>query len=191
MDYNYLIALAVAIAAAILVLALVHRWRHRRRDLEETLRSIAVDSMQNILLPDGMGGQIHLQHVLLTAKGLVVVEINSIKGVVFASDRMDEWTVINHARRFTFHNPQPALYDRVAALKVQARDLPVTGHILFREEADFSKGRPTHVIFPDELRAPYRKPTRPELDRLMEAFYTHWEKHQQATEPEPRTAKLV
>lgn len=191
MDYNYLIALAVAIAAAILVLALVHRWRHRRCDLEETLRSIAVDSMQDILLPDGMGGQIHLQHVLLTAKGLVVVEINRIKGVVFASDRMDEWTVISRARRFTFHNPQPALYDRVAALKVQARDLPVTGHILFSEEADFSKGRPTHVIFPDELRARYRKPTRPELDRLMEAFYPHWEKVQQVTEPAPRSAKPI
>ncbi|MCH8109522.1 MAG: NERD domain-containing protein [Chloroflexi bacterium] len=172
--------------AAILVLALVHRWRHRRRDLEETLRSIAVDSMQDILLPDGMGGQIHLQHVLLTAKGLVVVEINRIKGVVFASDRMDEWTVISRARRFSFHNPQPALYDRVAALKVQARDLPVTGHILFSEEADFSKSRPTHVIFPDELRARYRKPARAELDRLMEAFYPHWEKVQQVTEPAPR-----
>ena len=191
MDYYYLIALAVAIAAAILVLALVHRWRHRRRGLEATLRSIAVDSLQDILLPDGMGGQIHLQHVLLTAKGLVVLELKTVKGMVFASDRMDEWTVIGRARRFAFQNPQRALYDRVVALRAQARDLPVTGHILFLDEADFSKGRPADVIFPDELQARYGKPERVELERLMEAFYPHWEKVQAASKPAPRPTNPV
>ena len=191
MNYYYLAAFAAAIVAALLVLTLVKRWRRSRGGLEQTLRTIAVDSLQDILLPDGMGGQIHLQHVLLTAKGLVVLELKTVKGMVFAGDRMDEWTVIGRARRFAFQNPQRALYDRVAALKTQARDLPVTGHILFLDEADFSKGRPAHVIFPNELRARYGKPERVELERLMEAFYPHWEKVQAASKPAPRPSNPV
>ncbi len=185
---DYQVVLATAFAVAILVLAVVYLRRRHRGGVDDALRAIGVDSMQDILLPDGMGGQIHLQHVLLTAKGLVVLDLKTIKGTVFASDRMDEWTVISHARRFTFQNPQPALYDRVTALKAQARDMPVTGHILFLEEAAFSRGRPADVIFPDELRARYQKPARVELERLMEAFYPHWEKVQEASEPAPRAA---
>ena len=185
---DYQVVLATAFAVAILVLAVVYLRRRHRGGVDDALRAIGVDSMQDILLPDGMGGQIHLQHVLLTAKGLVVLDLKTIKGTVFASDRMDEWTVIGHARRFTFQNPQPALYDRVTALKSQARDMPVTGYILFLEEADFSRGRPADVIFPDELRTRYQKPARAELERLMEAFTPHWEKVQEASEPAPRAA---
>ncbi len=188
---DYRVALAAAILVAILVLALVYLWRRRGSGVDDTLRAVGVDSMQDILLPDGMGGQIHLQHVLLTAKGLVVLDLKTIKGVVFASDRMDEWTAISHARRFTFQNPQRALYDRIAALRAQARDLPVAGHILFLDEADFSKGRPADVIFPDELQARYGKPERAELERLMEAFYPHWEKVQEASKPAPRAANPI
>ena len=189
----YPVALAAAIAAAILVLGLVYLWRRRRPrgGVAEALRAIGVDSLQDILLPDGMGGQIHLQHVLLTVKGLVVLELKTVEGMVFASDRMDEWTVIGRAGRFSFQNPQPALYERVAALRSQARDIPVAGHVLFLEQADFSKGRPTEVIFPDELRARYGKPERAELERLMEAFYPHWEKVLEASKPAPRVANPV
>jgi hypothetical protein len=189
----YPIALAVTMAAAILAMALAYFWRRRRRrgGVAGALRAIGVDSLQNILLPDGIGGQIQLQHVLLTAKGLVVLELKIFKGTVFASDRMDEWTVIGRTGRFSFKNPQPALQQRVAALRTQARDIPVAGHVVFPEQADFSKGRPTHVIFPDELRARYAKPARVELERVMEAFYPHWEKVQEASRPAPRVASPV
>ncbi len=189
----YPVVLPVAIAAAILALALVYFWRRRRRrgGVAEALHAIGVDSLQDILLPDGIGGQIHLQHVLLTAQGLVVLEVKTVKGVVFASDRMDEWTVIGRTGRFSFQNPQRALHDRVAALRSQARDIPVAGHVVFSEQADFSKGRPTEVIFPDELRARYAKPERVELERFMEAFYPHWEKVQEASRPAPRVASPV
>ncbi len=183
--------LAAAFAVAILVLAVVSLRRRHRGGVDDALRAIGVESMQDILLPDGMGGKIHLQHVLLTAKGLVVLELKTVEGMVFASDRMDEWTVIGRAGRFSFQNPQPALHERVAALRTQARDIPVAGHVLFLEQADFSKGRPTNVIFPDELRARYGKPERVELERLMEAFHPHWEKVQEASRPAPRVANPV
>ncbi len=189
--FYYILALAGGLAAVSFLAILVYLRRRRRRDLDGLLRTVSVESMRDILLPDRMGGEIHLQHVLLTAKGLVVLDVKTVRGTVYGGDRLDEWTVIDHAQRFTFPNPQPGLHDRVAALKSVARDMPVTGHILFLDSADFSKGRPADVIFPDELRNRYAKPDKAELERLMEAFYPHWERVQEVSEPLPRAASPI
>lgn len=189
--FYYILALAGSLAAVSFLAILIYLRRRRRGNLDELLRAVSVESLHNILLPDRMGGEIHLQHVLLTAKGLVVLDVKTVRGSVYGGDRLDEWTVIDHARRFTFPNPQPALHDRVAALKSVARDMPVTGHILFFDNADFTKGRPADVIFPDELQIRYRKPEKAELERLMEAFDQYWERVQEVSEPLPRAASPI
>jgi Nuclease-related domain len=169
-------------AGAVLVLAIVGYalWRGRRRsETSRVMRSISVASLHDVLLPNGMGGQTHFGHVLLTARGLLVLEVKSFRGAVFGSDRMDEWTVIG-PRRFTFPNPQPALLDRVAVLKLLAKDVPVEGYIVFEPGADFSKGRPKHVIFAAELQSLYQKPARAELERIVEAFAPQWERVKEA-----------
>ena len=188
---DYRVTLLTGLAAVVLLSLIVYLWRRRAGRAVDPLRAIGVKAMQDILLPDRMGGQIHLQHVLLTAKGFVVIDLKTVNGTVFGGDRMEEWTVIGNAQRFTFPNPQPALYDRVAALKMIVREMPVSGHILFFDGAKFSKGRPTDVIFPDELLERYRKPESAELERLMEAFQPHWEKVQEASEPLPPAARPV
>ena len=178
-------------AVAVLVTAIIIYRRRGRAGVDELLRGVAVESMKDILLPDAMGGKIHLQHVLLTAKGLLVLDVKTVKGKVFAGDRLDEWTVIDNGQRFTFQNPQRALYDRVAALKARTRDIPIAGYVLFLAEAEFNEGRPADVIHPDELRTRYAKPEKAELERLMEAFYPHWEKVKAGSEPAPRPSSPI
>ena len=180
-----LAAVALVIVVAIVVV------RRRQRATGDVLREIGVKSLQEVLLPDGTGGVIHLQNVLLTAKGILVIEVKNFEGKVFASDRMDEWTVIGDSQRYTFPNPQAALFDRVAAIKAVSRDIPVSGFVLFPVGAEFGKDRPSETIFPDELRARYGRPDDAELERLMEAFYPHWEKVQRASEPAPRATTRV
>jgi hypothetical protein len=176
---------------AVLIVIAVVVMRRRRRTTGDVLKEIGVKSMHDVVLPDSMGGAIHLQHVLLTAKGILVVEVKSFEGKVFASDRMDEWTVISENQRYTFPNPQPALFDRVAAIKAVARDIPVSGFVLFPAAAEFGKDRPSETIYPDELRERYGRPHEAELERLVEAFYPHWEKVQRASEPAPRATSRV
>lgn len=142
-----------------------------------------MDRLQDVLVPDGMGGQIQLEHLLLTANGLVVIDVKAFDGTIFASDRMEEWTVIGERGRFTFPNPLGTLYDRVAALKQHVRDVPVVGYVLFSPGADFSKGRPRDVVLPAELMELHRKPERAELERLMGAFTPHWDKIKTVIEP--------
>lgn len=167
-----------AATAAIVVLAVLLLWWWRRRrapSLLGALESVAIDQMRDILVPDGMGGHIHVEHLLLTAQGLLLIEIKPFEGAVFASDRMDDWTVISKQGRFAFPNPQRALYDRVAAVRQLLRDVPVTGYVMFPGAADFSKGRPKDILLPPELLERYKKPDRNDIERLVEAFWPHWE----------------
>jgi hypothetical protein len=163
-------------------------WRRRVLSLSQALESVAIDRLRDVLLPDGMGGQIQIEHLLLTGNGLVVIDVKRFEGTIFASERMAEWTVIGAKGRYTFPNPLGTLYDRVAALKQLVRDVPVTGFVLFGERADFSKGRPRDVMLPAELLEKFRRPDRADLERLLVAFSPHWERVKEATEPVPEGA---
>ena len=189
MNTSLLIGLVAAGVVTAIVLAGLWLWRRRRRgSLAEVLRGIRIAAQTDVTVPDGNGGLIHLEHLIFTAKGLVVLDVKTVSGIVFASDSMAEWTAIAKQRRFTFRNPQPALLDRVAAVKLIARDIPVTGYVVFLTDADFSKGRPTHVIKPEELRDRYAKPGHNELERVIEAFSPQWERVIATCEPSFRLA---
>jgi hypothetical protein len=177
--------IAAGLVFAILVAgAAAWFWLRRRGPvIAEALQSVAIDRMQDVLVPDGMGGQIQIEHLLLTGNGLVVLDVKEFEGIIFASDRMEEWTVMGKQGRFTFPNPLGTLYDRVAALKQLVRDVPVTGFVLFGAGADFSKGRPKDVLLPGELIDRFRKPERADLERLLDAFAPHWDLVKAAVEP--------
>ena len=159
-------------------IALLLLWRRRRgQRLSHALQEVSIDRLQNVLVPDGMGGQIQVEHLLLTANGLVVIDVKEFEGTIFAGDRMAEWTVIGPRGRFTFPNPLGTLYDRVAALKQIVRD------------ADFTKGRPKDVVLPAELVERYQKPDQADRERLLVAFAPHWERVRAAIEPVTRGAR--
>ena len=179
----------IAGGAAALVLLLVAWWLWRRRrgpEIAAALEAVAIERLQNVLLPNGMGGHIQIEHLLLTGQGLVIIDAKSFGGTIFASERMAEWTVIGKAGRFTFPNPLGTLYDRVAALRQLVRDVPVAGYVLFGGSADFSKGRPRDVISTTELLDRHSRPERADLERLIVAFAPHWDRVKAAIEPVPR-----
>ena len=186
MKPEYWILLVGALIAALVAFVVWRVWLRRGTlTLAGALGSVAIDRVQDVLLPDGMGGQIQIEHLLLTASGLLVIDVKVFEGTIFASERMAEWTVIGKKGRFTFPNPLGTLYDRVAALKQLVRDVPVTGLVLFDEHADFSKGRPRDVLSPTELMERYARPEQADLERLLVAFAPHWERVKAATEPAP------
>jgi LPXTG-motif cell wall-anchored protein len=179
----WLIALGI-VACAVLagVLTLLVR-RRRRSDLGAAVRTVALDTEHAVLVPNGMGGQIEIEYLLLTAHGIIVVDTKHFEGTIFGSDRMDEWTVMHKHRRFTFPNPQHTLYDRIAAVRRLVRDVPVHGHVVFSPLANFSKGRPREVMLANEFIEHYRKPDRSEVERIKEAFEPHWQQVKESLQP--------
>ena len=92
--------------------ALHRRDRHRS----------GIEHLHNVLVPDGMGAAMHVDYLLLTSRGVVVIDLRDVRGNIFGGDQMTEWTVMSGASRYTFQNPQHALYDRVAAVRALAGD---------------------------------------------------------------------
>ena len=112
----------VGVAAATLGWAGIWAWRAyqrhgRRKALLARLERVAYAAAHQVQVPDGMGGFIHIDHLLLTPRGVLVLDTRRVAGLIFGADQMSDWTVMGR-RRFTFDNPQPALYDRIAAVTI-------------------------------------------------------------------------
>jgi len=161
-DWSVLAALAFAGLLPLAAIAVLVRryWVRRRRKQEKLARldSVCCRRLSSVLVPDGNGGQLHLDHLLLLPKGLVVIAERDLAGVVFGSQLMDEWALMPSGRgaRLTFANPLRPLYDRIAAVGALAGEgIPVEGRVMFGDETDFPKGHPPLVIRESELTAAF------------------------------------
>ena len=132
-----------------------------------------------MVLANGDDGEIQIDHLLLTANGLLILHIKDVQGAVFGGDKMQEWTVISDDRRFTFNNPQSALYDRIAAVRHVVRQVPVAGRIVFLDGAQFNKGVPNMVCTLEELHKEFGEADQGIAKFKVDAFRQHWE-HLQA-----------
>jgi hypothetical protein len=139
--------------------------RSRRKGLLARLERVAFQAVPQVLVPDGMGGFIHIDHLLLTRRGVLVLDTRRVAGLIFGGDQMSEWTVMGRGQRFTFDNPQPALYDRIAAVKALVGDVPVEGRLLFSNLGKFTKGKPKYVMMLDGIEVEF-----PVVDRANTAF---------------------
>lgn len=176
-DFPGIYLIPLILLALLLLLWLLQRRRRRTvRSLASVLKQIGFERLDNLVVPNGDDGEIHIDHILLTANGVLIIHIKDVIGTVFGSDRMQDWTVISDNRRFTFANPQPALYDRIAAVRQIVREIPVAGRILFLDDAEFTKGTPGLVCTLDDLVDEFGEPDRSSAKVKVEAFRPHWEK---------------
>lgn len=170
--------LIVLFAAAVAVAGFVI-WRRRKNPwyhFEKILRHIAREADQNLMVPDGMGGQIQLDYLLLTSKGILVLDMRNAPGIIFGGDRMDEWAVLGPGGRYGMKNPQESLFDRLAAVRSLAPGVPVSGFVVFNDSSEFTKGVPSHVLTVSQVGEMFAPGSKNSDDKLLEAFLPHWQK---------------
>ena len=175
---------AGAIAVLPLLAWVVIIWRKRRahQHMEDVIDSIAYDVLRDVLIPNGMDGQITLQYLLLTERGLIVLDLLERPGAIFGGDQMIEWTSIGKKRRYTFRNPQHLLYDRLAAVKLLAGNTPVDGRVVFTARSAFPKGKSTYVLGFDELTAEFAVVDR-NRGNVVAAFANVWSNVKKSAQP--------
>ena len=164
-----------AIGVLLLIWLIYKRFFARGSSLENALAAIGFDHVEELIIPSADEGEIQVDKLILTSKGLLILEIKEVQGTVFGSDKMQDWTVIAADRRYTFPNPQPALYDRIAAVRQIVRQVPVAGRVVFLDGADFTKGVPSMVCNLEELVAEFGEPDKAAAKFKIEAFTPHWE----------------
>ena len=182
-----LVAAAVAVGFGLSWLWRWYRVRRARKVLRTAVTSLGTDHLVDVFVPDGMGDGYHVDFLLLTVHGIVVIDMREAQGNIFGGDQMAEWTVMDSPRRFTFVNPQNGLYDRVAAVKAITGDVPVEGRVVFTKGSRFPKGLPKWTLVIDSLRTEF-----PGLEAEQEAntishYRGAWERLKAAVSPSPMT----
>jgi hypothetical protein len=155
-----------------------YRQYSARKALVEAVTAAGSDHLADVLVPDGMGGSFHLDFVLLTPGAILVVDLRDVGGNIFGGDQMTEWTVMDGPQRFTFTNPQGALYDRIAAVKAIAGEVPVEGRIVFTRRGKFPKGLPKWTLMVDSLKTEF-----PAVVEHGNRYREEWRKLQVAVSP--------
>lgn len=177
-------ALAVLAAAA----GAFPFWRRyrARRALLERIESVATAHLKDVLLPDGNGGWFHVDFVLMTGAGVVVIDLRDLPGLIFGSEPMTEWTVMHKHQRFTFPNPLGPLYDRVAVVRALAGDgIPVEGRVVFTDRGSFPKGHPRAVTRLGSLSTELPPLGSAGSEAVLERLGPAWERLCAAASPSP------
>jgi hypothetical protein len=157
-----------------------------RKKLLAAITSVGSDHLVDVMVPDGMGSGFHVDFLILTPRGILVVDLRDVAGTVFGGDQMSEWTVMEApSGRFTFVNPQSALYDRVAAVRALVSDVPVEGRIVFTRRARFPKGLPKWTLTMDSLLLEFPPADSTTVAEIQARFQPAWEQVKAAVTPSP------
>ena len=172
------VAIVVGLVLGIVVTLGWRRYRAYRERLRRRRRieAVSIAHLCDVAVPDGSGGTFHIDYLLLTARGLLILDVRDMVGNVFGSDQMVEWTVMQGARRHTFLNPQGGIYDRIAAMKSLAGDLPVDGRIVFGPGSTFPKGIPRLTLREESLEAEFPLGDRELAAQIVEGWRPVWER---------------
>jgi hypothetical protein len=182
------VSIALGVVAVALLAVLGGRaWVVRRRDARRVARVTAgaADFLRNVLVPDGNGGDYHLDFVLLTSRGIVIIDMRDFDGIVFGGDQMTAWTLMTGPSRTTFVNPQAGLYDRIASVKAIATDTPIEGRIVFTKRAKFPKGLPRFTVMLESVAAEFPMLGAAELEIAVAKYRPGWARLKEAAKPSP------
>jgi hypothetical protein len=163
---------AGGIAAAVALVATGVGLARRRRTLEHVLKRIAWRQLRDVIIPDDVDGEIHLDLALLTSRGILVLDIRQVAGTLFWGEQLERWTVLDGARRQVIDNPMPGLNARRHAVHALAPRVPVDGRVLLVGPVQVSGAMPPGVIFTDGLVTafPARDRKRPPPKALQDAW---------------------
>ncbi|HVC28131.1 MAG TPA: NERD domain-containing protein [Gammaproteobacteria bacterium] len=171
-----LVTLAGLSIAALIVLFIWLRQTASRRHTLAILRNISDRLLYHIVLPDGVGGQIGIDALVLRDGKLYLLMLRDAEGAIFGAEKMDQWAAISSYRRFSFRNPLYVMQDQVLALRALVPEIQIEPRIIFTRHARFPKGRPEMVELLEEFAKPLRRPKKtpvPELDARSETMWTH------------------
>ncbi len=122
-------------------------WRWR---LHRCLHRVAVAHRDDLVLPDGLDGWVHVSWALLRPEGLYVLEILEGEGQLIASDVLPEWTLVSR-RRFVFPSPLPELERKQAAVRLIVGAVPIAGFLVMHDGLSLARSHPRAVVSLGEL----------------------------------------
>lgn len=175
-DQLYLLLAALGGIAALLysVREPLFNWREERR-LRRAIRRLGTRALHDVHLNDGTGGEVTIDHILLTADALLVVGVKRFSGVIFGGAQTDQWTQVINRCSYKFPNPDDYLQRQVEAIRLLVPGVTVSGIHLFTHGASFPKDKPDNVVLSREVRQGAAK-----LRRIPKPLRAAWDQLKQS-----------
>lgn len=109
------------------------------------LKPYIQDEVKDIIIPDGIGGLLEIEHLILLEQGLLLIETYPMSGNLFGADTIDLWTQLIDGRSYKFANPLRHIRTSRQALMILAPNTPIFCRVVFNADSVFPKGKPEEV----------------------------------------------
>ena len=140
-----IIAVGVTLILALILVIRSRRNKHTVKQLDKIIRPYKLEEITSIIIPDGIGGLIEIDRLVLTERGILLIGTYQITGHLFGAQQIDQWTQIVEGRSYKFANPMHHIENAKYALQQLAPKVPIFCRVVFTGESDFPKGRPDNV----------------------------------------------
>ncbi|MBT8117284.1 MAG: hypothetical protein KJO66_05590 [Gammaproteobacteria bacterium] len=147
------------------------RWNSERKT-RKIIQRLGARRIENIRLPDGTGGEIIIEYLLLAPDALVIAGIMRFDGLIFGARLTDQWTQVLGRRSYKFDNPDHYLQRQLNAIAQIVPDVRVTGWHLFTN-AKFPRDKPDSVLLLSDLKT---LPPRPRDADIPKPLRAAWER---------------
>jgi hypothetical protein len=145
-DDNIVISLLLGfILLTVFTVLLFRRNKDPYRQLAKSLETYQRSEARNIIIPDGIGGLIEIERLLLLEQGLLLIKTYESDGHVFGGNNIDNWTEIVNGRSYKFQNPLPHMETSLQAVSLLMPGIPIYYRIVFLGKSTFPKGIPEQV----------------------------------------------
>ena len=168
-----ILVLATVVVLAFLLRIPLHSWQEKRQ-ISRAVKQLGARVTRNVTLPDGMGGEINIDYLVLTTEAILVVGVKRYDGMIFGSANTDEWTQTVNTRSYRFPNPDIYLSQQLGAVRNIAPKTPVRGLHLFTDSAMFPWDKPDNVLQVKDLLS--RNIEHPGLKGIPADLGTAWKK---------------
>ena len=170
----------VAAASIILLIFVVVFWLRAvaknkfEAQLQQVVKSISVEYKQNIYLPDGVGGLVFIDYMILSHYGIIILIKQNYPGVLFGGENIDSWTQIYKRKSYKFENPLHYLRVCIQSVKEVVPDVTLISQIVFTQAGEFPKGKPEGVCLTLDLLKHIE--SQPRMDVIPGSLKADWEK---------------
>lgn len=109
------------------------------------LKPYIQDEVKHIIIPDGIGGLLEIEHLILLEQGLLLIETYPMSGNLYGAETIDKWTQLIDGRSYKFANPLRHIRTSRQAIMVLAPNTPIFCRVVFNADSLFPKGKPEEV----------------------------------------------
>lgn len=109
--------------------------------------------LNNVTLPAGTGTT-QIDHIVVSTKGIFVIETKHYSGWIFGNSNSKTWTQAIYKKKSYFQNPVHQNYKHVKVIQSLFDFMPsdnVISVIVFSGDAEFKTKRPDNVLLLDEI----------------------------------------